>query len=90
MPEKAEVKIKLSSLPTMHTDGVNIACRLDGGILLQLISESPDGYYENVRTVFTKDSAIEFLENLATALDHFPVKQAPKASKAKKVSKPKA
>jgi len=88
MTEKSAHKTILSNLPTMHTDGVNIACRIDGCILLQLVSDTPDGLIENIRTVMTRDSALELINNLAISLDYFPVKELPKPSRAKKSAKP--
>ena len=90
--DKPALKIRLSDTPTIFTDGVNIACRMDGGILLQFISETPDIIIENFRTVMVKDEAIEFLNNLAIALEHYPTEKpgktlAVKAKKAVRVTK---
>jgi hypothetical protein len=69
------MKMQLSQTPTMFTDGMNIATRMDGSILLQFISGTPDRLIENCRTIITKDSAINLLDNLSKAIDHYPVKE---------------
>ncbi len=74
MSNKTVNKVRLSDLPTMHTDGVNIGLRSDDTLLLQFLSDTPDGLIENVRTIMTKEAAISLLDSLANILGHFPVK----------------
>lgn len=73
--EENTMKIQLSQTPTMFTDGMNIATRMDGSILLQFISGTPDRLIENCRTIITKESAVNLLDNLSKAIDHYPVKE---------------
>ena len=61
-----------SNLPTTFTDAVNIACRVDGCVLLQFISDTPAMAFENFRTVMTRDNAVQFIDNLARILEHYP------------------
>ena len=85
----ASMKLQISQLPTMFTDAINIATRMDGSVLLQAMSGTPDRIIENFRTIMTKDGATLFLENLAKSLDHYPVKEKPiVAGKAKKATVP--
>jgi hypothetical protein len=90
--EEKTLKIQLSQTPTVFTDGINIATRMDGCILLQFISGTPDRLVENFRTIMTKEGATNLLDNLAKALDHFPIKEAgpdvTAKSKIKKTSEP--
>lgn len=88
MSAKITKKTQYNNQPTLFSDGVNIACRMDGGLLLAFISETPDMYIENFRTVMTKEDIIEFLDNLALATDHYPVKESPKQLEKKKVKRP--
>lgn len=76
-----------SHLPTSFTDGVNIGSRMDGSILLQSISATPDCLIENFRTVMNKKEAVDLINNLAMVLDYYPVKPLPKAKKEGKPSK---
>lgn len=68
--------LHLSNTPTAFTDGVNIACRIDGCVLLQFISETPSVVIENFRTIMNKDNAIQLIDNLAKALSHYPTPDA--------------
>ncbi|WP_027360576.1 hypothetical protein [Desulforegula conservatrix] len=77
--------IKYSNIPTAFTDGVNIACRVDGSLLLQFISQTPDVWLENFRTVMGKEEIIELINDLASAIDYYPVK-IDESQKKKKVS----
>ena len=74
MEKQVETNTKTSFGPTTFTDGVNIGCRSDGGILLQFVSETPDFYVENHRTVMTKEGITEFIESLCAAIDYYPEK----------------
>lgn len=64
--------LHLSNTPTAFTDGVNIACRVDGCVLLQFISETPAVAIENFRTMMNRDNAIQLIDNLAKSLNHYP------------------
>jgi hypothetical protein len=81
---EVEIKTLLLNAPTAFTDGVNIACRTDGGILLQFISTTPDAIHENFRTIMTKEGAIEFIDDLADSLDHYPIKKKTPSPRTKK------
>lgn len=85
--EDKTMKIQLSQTPTMFTDGMNIATRMDGSILLQFISGTPDRLIENCRSIITKETAINLLDNLAKAIDHYPVKEIDKPKKGKSSTK---
>lgn len=74
----------LLNTPTAFTDGVNIACRKDGAVLLQFISSTPDAIIENFRTIMTKDGVIELIKDLADSLDYYPVKKKTPQPKVKK------
>jgi hypothetical protein len=67
-------KVEQSSLPTSHTDGVNIGVRGDGLVFLQLFSETPVCSIENHRTMMRREAAILLIDALAGALDHYPQK----------------
>lgn len=71
--------LHLSNTPTAFTDGVNIACRVDGCVLLQFISETPAVAIENFRTMMNRDNAIQLIDNLAKSLNHYPMPDAPAA-----------
>lgn len=62
----------VSNTPTAFTDNVNIACRIDGCVLLQFISDTPAIAFENFRTIMNKDNAIQLIDNLAKSLNHYP------------------
>ena len=68
--------LHLSNTPTAFTDGVNIACRVDGCVLLQFISETPAVAIENFRTIMNRDNAIQLIDNLAKSLNHYPAPEA--------------
>jgi len=75
MTKSLSDNIKYSNTPTAFTDGVNIACRVDGSLLLQFISQTPDVWIENFRTVMGKEEIIELINDLASAVDYYPVKK---------------
>ncbi len=85
MTDKISNKITYSNTPTTFSDGVNIACRIDGSLLLQFISQTPDVWFENFRTVMGKDEIVEFIDDLASAIDYYPSKPV-KTIKAKKAT----
>jgi hypothetical protein len=64
--------LHLSNTPTAFTDGINIACRIDGSVLLQFISDTPAVAIENFRTIMNRDNAIQLIDNLAKSLNHYP------------------
>jgi hypothetical protein len=64
--------LHLSNTPTAFTDGINIACRIDGCVLLQFISDTPAVAIENFRTIMNRDNAIQLIDNLAKSLNHYP------------------
>ena len=66
----------VSNTPTAFTDGVNIACRIDGCVLLQFISDTPAIAFENFRTIMNRDNAIQLIDNLAKSLNHYPTPDA--------------
>jgi hypothetical protein len=85
--------LHLSNTPTAFTDGVNIACRVDGCVLLQFISDTPAVAIENFRTIMNRDNAIQLIDNLAKSLNYYPtpVAASPAASApAKKKGRAKA
>lgn len=82
MEDKA-LKLQLSQTATAFTDGINIATRMDGCVLLQFISGTPDRIIENFRTIMTKEGATNLLDNLSKALNHYPTKEAEPARKTK-------
>jgi hypothetical protein len=65
-------KINLSYSPTSITDSFHIAPRIDGGVLLRLISEAPDESFENHRTVILKDEVIGLIDMLCKVSDYYP------------------
>jgi hypothetical protein len=69
--------LHVSNTPTAFTDGVNVACRIDGCVLLQFISDTPTIAFENFRTIMNKDNAIQLIDNLAKALNHYPTPDTP-------------
>jgi hypothetical protein len=75
MEEKLTLKLQVSQSPTMFTDAINIAKRVDGSIYMQAVSGTPDRIIENFRTMMTNEGATNFLDNLAKALDYYPVKK---------------
>lgn len=78
MPKKDTRTLHSTHTATSFTDGVNIACRSDGGVLLQFISETPDFFIDNHRTVLTKEGATELIDNLCDAIDYYPTKEVTK------------
>jgi hypothetical protein len=74
MGDKKEKKIDYINQPTSHTDGINVGCRLEGSIYLQLFSDAPDRLIENHRTLMSRDVAIKLIDILCGALDHYPEK----------------
>ena len=70
--QPASKMLHVSNTPTAFTDGVNIACRVDGCVLLQFISDTPAVAIENFRTIMNRDNAIQFIDNLAKSLNHYP------------------
>ncbi len=68
--------LHLSNTPTAFTDGINIACRIDGCVLLQFISDTPAVAIENFRTIMNRDNAIQLIDNLAKSLNHYPTPDA--------------
>ena len=77
MSEKSDKKPKMqySASPTLFSDGANIACRSDGGVLLEFVSSTPDRIVENFRTVMGKEEIINFIDSLSSALDYYPIKK---------------
>jgi hypothetical protein len=69
--------LHLSNTPTSFTDGINIACRIDGCVLLQFISDTPAVAIENFRTIMNRDNAIQLIDNLAKSLKYYPTADAP-------------
>jgi hypothetical protein len=68
--------LHLSNTPTAFTDGINIACRIDGCVLLQFISDTPSVAIENFRTIMNRDNAIQLIDNLAKSLNYYPTSDA--------------
>ena len=69
--------LHLSNTPTAFTDGINIACRVDGCVLLQFISDTPAVAIENFRTIMNRDNAIQLIDNLAKSLNYYPTPNVP-------------
>lgn len=85
----------IANAPTAFTDGVNIACRVDGCVLLQFISDTPAVAIENFRTIMTRENVIQLINNLAKTLNHYPTpdvpaSDSPNPATKKKVSKVKS
>lgn len=86
MTKKNDLIIHSNHSPTTFTDGVNIASRNDGCVLLQFVSETPDCFVENIRTIMTKEGIIEFIDSLCMITDYYPTKISDEEAK-KKVKK---
>jgi hypothetical protein len=68
MPNAKALKIEKLNAPTSFTDGIHIACRNDGLVLIQFFNKLPVEAIETHRTMMTVETAKKLLESLQSAL----------------------
>lgn len=79
--QQKEKEIKYTQTPTSMTDTIKIGVRTNESILLQFLSDTPDFLFENHRTIIHREIAIQLVNLLCNATNHYPKEPKPKKKK---------
>ena len=72
--DMSKIELISSNTPTSSTDLIRVARKEDGSLFLQLISDLPDGFIENHRTILAKKFVRNFIDSLCYLVDYYPTK----------------
>jgi len=74
MNEKVEKETIYSQSPTTVTDGVKVAHRSDGSFLIQFLSDIPEHFIEQHRTVMSHEGVTKLIDVLTMLANYYPDK----------------
>ncbi len=85
--EERKPKFIYSNTATSATDVINLSHAVDGTLLLQLLSYTPEAVYENHRTVLSRSYVNDFIDDLCSAVEYYPKKPRKKITPKKAAKK---